>query len=91
VSRILDEIETFLELQGLVKGTKAYNVELRKEKVARCMQMQDVQSCTECARFVDCDIRLAYWRDVALGPESANEQTTNTMETPEGDIDEEDY
>ena len=89
MSRILDEIETFLELQGFVKGTQAYNVELRKEKVTRCMQMQDVSSCTECARFVDCAIRLAYWRDVALGPESTNEQIANTVEEAEGAMDEE--
>lgn len=70
MSRIIEELETFIELQGFVRGTPAFDQELRREKVNRCMQMQDVQSCTECARFVDCEIRLAYWRDVALGPES---------------------
>lgn len=89
MSRILDEIETFIELQGFVKGTKAYDFQLRKEKVAKCMQMQDVSSCTECERFVDCSLRLAYWRDVALGPESTDEQTSSTVETPEGDTEEE--
>jgi hypothetical protein len=70
VSRIIEELETFVELQGFVKGTPEFEREMTREKVNRCMQMQDVASCTECPRFVDCRIRLAHWRDVALGPES---------------------
>jgi hypothetical protein len=88
VSRILNELETFIELQGFVKGTSEFEVELRREKVNRCMQMQDVQSCTDCAVFVDCSIRLAYWRDVALGPESNNEETSKTVGSPESDLQE---
>ena len=77
-------------MQGLKKGSPAFNRALRKEKVSRCMQMQDVPSCTECPRFTDCDLRLAYWRDMTLGPEYADDVADGNMGLPNADLPDED-
>ena len=90
MSRIIEELEDFLEMQGFERGTPEFASELRREQVIRCMANQEVSSCTECTLFTYCNIRLAYWRDKALGPEYVDEDNAETVGVPKEDLPEED-
>ena len=48
-------------------GTPEYEMELRRLKVSKCMEMQGVESCTGCLRFGECELRIAHWRDLQFG------------------------
>lgn len=76
-------------MTGLVRGTPEFERAVLKEKVNRCMQMQDVPSCTECPRFEYCDLRLAYWRCAALGPEYSHVVDEESLEETDPDFPEE--
>lgn len=89
MSRFLDDVEDFLEMQGLKRDSQEFERALIREKVNRCMLVQGVASCTECARFTDCDLRLAYWRDRTLGPEYAHEVDEDAVGSSGGDLPEE--
>jgi len=89
MSRIIDDLVDQIELLGFTPGTPEFDRELRKEQVNRCMEIQEVPSCTECARFTYCNLRLAYWRDIALGPEHVNEVDAKHVEGSEEDLPEE--
>lgn len=57
-----------MELLGFTPGTPEYDRELRRLKVDYCKMMQNVSSCQECSKFDECELRLAYWRDL-VNPE----------------------
>jgi hypothetical protein len=66
VTKTLDDIIGTVEA-SFESGTPEYEAELRRLKVSKCMEMQDVESCTGCIRFGDCELRIAYWRDLQFG------------------------
>jgi hypothetical protein len=63
LTRILDDLQGQVELEGHAPGTPEYERELRRLKVEQCQRMQGVGKCAECARYEYCDLRVAYGFD----------------------------
>lgn len=83
---VIEKLEEQLVLLGYKKGSRAFKSELLKEKVLLCMSTRGHDSCTACEMFTHCNLRLAHWRDVALGPEYVDDLDKGFMEEPDEDF-----
>lgn len=66
MTRTLENLRDRVELAGFEPGTPEYDIELRRERVQQCMQMRNVNACSACSYFTDCELRIAHWRDLKL-------------------------
>ena len=66
MTKILDDLIGTVE-SSFDPDTPEYEIELRRLKVLKCQEMQNVVSCTDCPRFHDCELRISHWQDIYLG------------------------
>ena len=67
MTKLLDDLQSQVELEGHAPGTPAYDRKLRKLKVEQCKQMQGAGNCSDCAKFEFCDLRKEHWFDRKYG------------------------
>lgn len=61
-----EELHDYLKSQGLENTPKHLAKEQLRAKVEQCAGYRGHESCTECALFDSCDLRLSYWRLAVL-------------------------
>ena len=62
-----EELEEYLKTQGLDNVSRHTAKEALRSKVEQCADYRGHSSCTECALFDSCNLRLSYWRLSVLG------------------------
>lgn len=66
-TRIIRELRTQLENEGLKPDTPQYDEALRARKVDLCKQGQGVISCWDCAAFDHCNLVKQHLIDLRYG------------------------
>ncbi len=77
VSKLLQDIEEEVELEGNEPGTPKFKLLVLDRQVRKCQELQRVSLCTDCPAFLGCTLAARHLMEIKYGEKNGNNENEN--------------